>query len=604
MSRSPSCPSPASTCSDASGRLALLDGAWADPDTHLVTLLAWGGVGKSNLVNHWLGRMARSHYRGARRVLGWSFYSQGTRDVAATGSEFITWALKHFGEPSPQEGSGGSAASGWPGTSSGSARCSSSTGWSRCRRPRTPRAAGSGIRCWPRWCGSWPSSTLGCVSSPRASPWRTSSTSATPPRRSSSWRGCRTRRARSCSGRSASRVRTRSLRRASREFAGHALGLSLLGRYLRDTCDGDVRRRGELHSLRETSEEEGPAEKVLRSYERWFGESPERSVLRLLGLFDQPAAKEWLDVLRAPPVIPGLTGPLVGTGEPRWKRALSRLRRAGLLAKADPRQPDALDAHPLIREHFARQLRTHDPQAWRMGHERLYEYLTRSAKPLPETSEERAPLYLAMAHGCHAGRHEEVFQEVFLKRILRGADTEPYQVSERDRAVENLRALSSFFDPPWKLVPAISGPLRWSPLLYTALDLIFLGRIPESIEPLQDALQHCLAQGDREHAAQALMLLCLGHAQLGNLLLAYRYGKQALEATRCIGEPESRLGRGRGDLRLGTSPGRQDRRGGASSSRPFASMPTGTFWADPSITTRPTWSCCWTRAGTQRRCAT
>ena len=34
--------------------LALLDAAWADPDTHMVILVAWGGVGKTALVNKWL----------------------------------------------------------------------------------------------------------------------------------------------------------------------------------------------------------------------------------------------------------------------------------------------------------------------------------------------------------------------------------------------------------------------------------------------------------------------------------------------------------------------------------------------------------------------
>jgi hypothetical protein len=52
-----------------------LDRAWDDPDTHVVSLVAWGGVGKSTLVNRWLERLAADHYRGARRVYAWSFYS-------------------------------------------------------------------------------------------------------------------------------------------------------------------------------------------------------------------------------------------------------------------------------------------------------------------------------------------------------------------------------------------------------------------------------------------------------------------------------------------------------------------------------------------------
>ena len=49
-----------STSSDLFGRdeeLVALDKAWEDGDTNVVTLVAFGGVGKTALVNGWLGRM-------------------------------------------------------------------------------------------------------------------------------------------------------------------------------------------------------------------------------------------------------------------------------------------------------------------------------------------------------------------------------------------------------------------------------------------------------------------------------------------------------------------------------------------------------------------
>jgi hypothetical protein len=42
--------------------IAFLDAAWANQHVNLVTIVAWAGVGKSTLVNHWLGRMAAEHY--------------------------------------------------------------------------------------------------------------------------------------------------------------------------------------------------------------------------------------------------------------------------------------------------------------------------------------------------------------------------------------------------------------------------------------------------------------------------------------------------------------------------------------------------------------
>jgi len=77
------------------------------------------------------------------------------------------------------------------------------------------------------------------------------------------------------------------LQDASAEFAGHCLALTLLGSYLTDAYDGDIRCRNEVaerlaHDVRQGIH----ARKVMESYQTWFGEGPEMSVLRMLGLFE------------------------------------------------------------------------------------------------------------------------------------------------------------------------------------------------------------------------------------------------------------------------------------------------------------------------------
>jgi hypothetical protein len=57
--------------------MAFLDRAWANKDVNVVTIVAWAGVGKSTLVNHWLRRMAAEKYRSAEFIFDWSFYGQG-----------------------------------------------------------------------------------------------------------------------------------------------------------------------------------------------------------------------------------------------------------------------------------------------------------------------------------------------------------------------------------------------------------------------------------------------------------------------------------------------------------------------------------------------
>ena len=92
------------TGSDVFGReedIAFLDRAWAKKDVNVVTIVAWAGVGKSTLVNHWLRRMAADHYRSAELIFGWSFYRQGTNGDTSSPDEFLEAALNWFEDRDP-----------------------------------------------------------------------------------------------------------------------------------------------------------------------------------------------------------------------------------------------------------------------------------------------------------------------------------------------------------------------------------------------------------------------------------------------------------------------------------------------------------------------
>ena len=95
------------TGSDVFGReedVAFLDRAWANPRVNVVTIVAWAGVGKSTLVNHWLQGMAGENYRSAELIFGWSFYRQGTSGETSSADEFLDAALTWFGDPDPRIG--------------------------------------------------------------------------------------------------------------------------------------------------------------------------------------------------------------------------------------------------------------------------------------------------------------------------------------------------------------------------------------------------------------------------------------------------------------------------------------------------------------------
>ncbi|MCH8243574.1 MAG: toll/interleukin-1 receptor domain-containing protein, partial [Planctomycetes bacterium] len=79
-------------------QLALLDEAWDSETTNIVSFVAWGGVGKSALVNKWVEKLGEDNYRGAQRVYAWSFYSQGTHERITSADMFIDMALRWFGD--------------------------------------------------------------------------------------------------------------------------------------------------------------------------------------------------------------------------------------------------------------------------------------------------------------------------------------------------------------------------------------------------------------------------------------------------------------------------------------------------------------------------
>jgi hypothetical protein len=174
------------------------------------------------------------------------------------------------------------------------------------------------------------------------------------------------------------------LRSASDEFSGHCLALTLLGSYLSDAYNGDIRFRREVseclaHDVRQGAH----ARKVMESYQTWFGEGPELSVLRMLGLFDRPADEKALGALLKSPAIQGVAESLIDVGSTEWQTVLSRLRRARLLAAEDPHNLGHLDTHPLVREYFGEQLRSQRTDAWKECNRRLFHYYRTLAPQLP-----------------------------------------------------------------------------------------------------------------------------------------------------------------------------------------------------------------------------
>jgi tetratricopeptide (TPR) repeat protein len=507
--------------------LQLLDDAWESPNTNIITFIAWGGVGKTALVNHWLKqRMTRDHYRGAERVYGWSFYSQGTSERAASADLFIDQALRWFGDTDPTQGSPWDKGERLAGFIRQTRTLLILDGLEPLQHPPGPQEGRLKDAAMQAFLVELAAQQAGlCVISTRERvgdlvEFENGTVIQHELEHLTPQAGAQLLRALQVRG------DDDELEQAATEYEGHALALTLLGSYLADVYDGDIRRRDEIDNLEEDVRNGRHAEGVMRAYEKWLGEGVELAVLRLLGLFDRPADIASIMALRAAPAIPGLTEALQNLKEREWQQALAKLRRIKLLGAASANERDTLDAHPLVREHFKQQLKRERPNAWRAANNRLYEHLTRTTKEFPDTVEEMSPLYAAVWHGCAGGNHQEVLEEVYLRRIQRGED---FNLNMLGAFGADLVALSGFFEIPWKQPVAGLAAYKAYVLNAAGFDLRALGRLKEAAGPMQIGLTARISDRHWINAARSANNLSELYVTVGDLPQAVELAQQSVE---------------------------------------------------------------------------
>jgi hypothetical protein len=509
--------------------LKVLNDAWDNVQKEensrprVLMFVALGGEGKTSLVAKWAAELAAQDWPACDSVFAWSFYSQGTRDqVAASSDLFLKEALAFFGDEQDKAFAASPAGAYEKGQRLARVvgrRCSllildglEPLQWAP-TSPTRGELKDQGIAALLK--GLAQNNHGLCVVTTRY---------AIPDLRAFHGKTVReeqlTRLSREAG---VALLMGLGVRGTAAEYAqlvedvcGHALTLKLLGSYLRDAHGGDIRQR-DLVKLAEADAEEqgGHAFRVMDAYVKSFeseGEKGQRAlaILRLLGIFDRPATADCLNALLQLPAIPDLTEPLIGFTEAQINLALTRLEDAHLITKTsdDPalrHSPvvirHSLDAHPLLREYFARRLREGQPEAWRAAHRRLFEHLCANThEGAAPTLEELQPLYQAVAHGCQAGLQQAALDDVYRSRIARG--NEFYSISKLGAYGSELGCAACFFQSPWNLVSPVLLDRDRPFLMYgAAFCLRALGRLVEAVEPQRRALEFVVARNDWEKAA-------------------------------------------------------------------------------------------------------
>lgn len=263
--------------------LQVLDDAWADEKTNVIEVVAFGGIGKTALVNAWVRRLQADKYRGARRVFAWTFYSQGAaqhRNVSS--DDFISAALQWFGDPNPNAGSAWSKGERLAHLIRVSRTLVILDGLEPLQYP--PGEQGGRVRdsAMHTLLRELAADNQGlCVLSTRLEV-NDLSDYVDPTVRRINLNALREEPGAELLRDLGVLGPEPKLKQAVREFEGHALALSLLGRYLAIVHRGDIRRRDQVPTLTAEPRLGGHDRRVMASYETWFEGTPELSILRAL----------------------------------------------------------------------------------------------------------------------------------------------------------------------------------------------------------------------------------------------------------------------------------------------------------------------------------
>ncbi len=506
--------------------LGWLDEAWADPHTNIFSLVAWGGVGKTALVNSWLNILEKDNYRGAERVYGWSFYSQGTREERqVSADEFFADALEWFGyegEPFASQWDKGRQLAELvrqkrsllildgleplqypPGELQGRLKDQGMQALIKDLARANPGLCVLTTRVKVEDLEPTVDNTTHRIFLEDLSPEA----------------GAELLQKLGVHG------TQKELTDAAEEFEGHALALNLLGSYLATVHEGEIRKRDLIPHLTEEEEKGGHARRVMASYEKWLKGTPELNILYLMGLFDRPAEAGGLDKLRAEPPIDGLTDDLRNLSHAKWQYAVKHLRELRLLGAKDETRPDTLDCHPLVREHFGEQLQESNLDAWREAHSRLYDYYRELPdKEYPDTLAEMEPLYAAVAHGCMAGKHRDALYDVYWTRIKRGE--KHFSTRKLGAFGADLAAVANFFQTLWvKPVDGLTDSDKSAVLSWAGFRLRAVGRLRQAAKLMQTGMETSIADEDWEGAAKDAI-------NLGELNLTLGEVRQAVDCAR------------------------------------------------------------------------
>lgn len=472
--------------------LDFLGSAWKDDRTNIVQLIAFGGVGKSTLVNSWLSTLDRNKYLGAKKVYAWSFYWQGSgAEAKSSGDYFIEHALEWFGDARPTEGTPWSKAARLANLIRSSRTLLILDGLEPLQYPPGPNqglvenpavallirelAAENNGLCLI-------SSRLGVAD---LTPFQDGRVQTVALDHLTTEAGVDFLKSVGVKGENSEFIY------AVNGYAGHPLCLSLLGGYLNVVHGGDISKFRELESLIGAEGVGVQASKLVRAYLEWFKSSEENALLCMLGLFDRAVSLDELKTLCKGQAIANLTEELAKLTLAQWAYALKKLEDANLISLDRRGSSTMIDCHPLVRDFLADYLQCEQPRVWSEGNCLIFSYLKNSATENPANMAELEPLFRAVIHGTKAKMFEDAFQ-LYFERIKNR-----YCMLSGGSHHTDQTCIRAFFSKAWtEPVEDLSEDAKFHLLSSAATNLMSLGKIEEAIGPSVTSINWFL-EGER-----------------------------------------------------------------------------------------------------------
>lgn len=460
--------------------LAVLDSLWRGNITNVVQVIAFGGVGKSCLVNHWLSRLSTDHFLGAVRVYAWSFYWQGaSTDVKSTGDFFMEHALEWFGDEAPSQG----------------APWSKATRLANLIRSERTLLILDGLE------------PLQYIPGPRSGFIENPALALLVRELAAEMDGlCLiTSRLEVSDLESYDNERVATLKlndltvkasidllanmgvkgspadfqRAVAKFTSRPLSLTLLGGYLKIVHRGEVASFDQISSLFDEQQGSAHARKIMLAYLTWYENRPEMALLNLVGLMDRATTLSEIQTIARLQSIEGLTSELADLTHDQWCYLLNNLGESNLLSVKSADLDLTIDCHPIVRDFLSTNFQEKQPRLWIDGHFLIFNYL----RNLPVRDElsmtELAPLFRAVIHGAQSQNYNAAF-EVYFERIKQ----RQFSMFTSGSHYADQSCIRSFFEKEWSQpVQELNEEAQHYLLSCTTTNLIYLGEIREAIHP-------------------------------------------------------------------------------------------------------------------------